>query len=90
MKIATERVTLQIADGTSMNAYTARPAEEGRFPGILVFQEAFGVNAHIRDITERIAEKDMSLLRRSYSIAQPQGLRAAIPTEPPSCPTCRR
>ena len=57
MKIATQRVTLQVADGTSMNAYTARPAEEGKFPGILVFQEAFGVNAHIRDITERIARE---------------------------------
>jgi carboxymethylenebutenolidase len=57
MKIATQRVTLQVTDGTSMNAYTARPAEEGKFPGILVFQEAFGVNAHIRDITERIARE---------------------------------
>jgi carboxymethylenebutenolidase len=57
MKIATQRVTLDVEDGTSMNAYTARPAEEGKFPGILVFQEAFGVNAHIRDITERIARE---------------------------------
>src|SRR5438270_836039 len=26
------------------------------YPAILVFQEAFGVNAHIRDVTERFAE----------------------------------
>jgi carboxymethylenebutenolidase len=57
MKIATQRVTVEVSDGTSMNAYTARPAEEGKFPGILVFQEAFGVNAHIRDITERLARE---------------------------------
>lgn len=57
MKLATQKVTLEVADGTSMNAYTARPAEEGKFPGMLVFQEAFGVNAHIRDITERIARE---------------------------------
>lgn len=56
-KLATQRVTLQVADGTSMNAYTARPAEDGKFPGMLVFQEAFGVNAHIRDVTERIARE---------------------------------
>ena len=55
--IATQRVTLQVADGTTMSAYTARPAEDGKVPGILVFQEAFGVNAHIRDITERIARQ---------------------------------
>jgi carboxymethylenebutenolidase len=57
VKIATQKVALEVADGTSMNAYTARPAEEGLFPGMLVFQEAFGVNAHIRDVTERIARE---------------------------------
>jgi len=56
-KIATQRMTLQVDDGTSMNAYVARPAEEGKFPGMLVLQEAFGVNAHIRDVTERIARE---------------------------------
>jgi len=56
-KLTTQRVTLEVADSTMMNAYVARPAEEGKFPGILVFQEAFGVNAHIRDITERIARE---------------------------------
>jgi carboxymethylenebutenolidase len=56
-KIATQRVTLQVDDGTSMNAYVARPAEEGKFPGMVVLQEAFGVNAHIRDVTERIARE---------------------------------
>jgi carboxymethylenebutenolidase len=56
-EITTEKVTLKVADGTSMNAYIARPAESGKFPGMLVFQEAFGVNAHIRDITERLARQ---------------------------------
>ena len=56
-KLATQKVTLQVADGTTMNAYTARPGEEGKCPGMLVFQEAFGVNAHIRDVTERIARE---------------------------------
>ena len=53
----TKKVTIEVADGTTMNAYTARPSEEGKFPGMLVFQEAFGVNVHIRDITERIARE---------------------------------
>lgn len=56
-KIATQKITLDVSDGTSMNAYVARPAEPGEFPGMLVLQEAFGVNAHIRDITERIARE---------------------------------
>jgi carboxymethylenebutenolidase len=56
-KIATQKITLQVADGTTMNAYVARPEDQGKFPGMLVLQEAFGVNAHIRDVTERIARE---------------------------------
>lgn len=55
LEIHTERVTvpngnLQIA------SYLATPTSEGHYPGIIVLQEVFGVNAHIRDITERIAK----------------------------------
>ena len=55
--ITTEEVSLKVADGTEMNAYVARPSDEGKRPGVLVFQEAFGVNAHIRDVTERFARE---------------------------------
>ena len=47
--------TLEVRDGTQMNAYVASPGESGSYPGLLVFQEAFGVNAHIRDVTRRFA-----------------------------------
>jgi carboxymethylenebutenolidase len=64
VKLAEERAThpvkdatvrLQVSDGTQMNAYIARPKEGKPHPGLLVFQEAFGVNAHIRDVTSRFA-----------------------------------
>ena len=55
--IRTENVTLQVSDGTSMNAYVATPTEGAKAPGLLIFQEAFGVNAHIRDVTERFARE---------------------------------
>jgi carboxymethylenebutenolidase len=55
-EIATENVSLTVSDGSVMNAYVARPARPGKHPGILVFQEAFGVTAHIRDIAERFAK----------------------------------
>jgi carboxymethylenebutenolidase len=38
-----------------MAAYVARPSAPGRHPGLMVFQEAFGVNSHIRNVTERFA-----------------------------------
>ena len=49
-----EWVELTADDGTALRAYVARPAGPAR-RGLLVFQEAFGVNAHIRDVTGRFA-----------------------------------
>ncbi|HEU4698644.1 MAG TPA: dienelactone hydrolase family protein [Gemmatimonadales bacterium] len=46
---------LGVADGTTMRAWVARPAGPGPHPGLLVLQEAFGVNAHIRDVAGRFA-----------------------------------
>jgi carboxymethylenebutenolidase len=57
MEIRSEYVTLDVSDGTKMQCWVARPAKQGRYPGLLVFQEAFGVNAHIRDVTERFARE---------------------------------
>ena len=51
-----ENVTLQVADGTKMNCWAVSPAGDTKLPGLLVFQEAFGVNAHIRDVTQRFAQ----------------------------------
>lgn len=39
-----------------IDAYLAAPASEGTFGAIIVVQEIFGVNSHIRDVTERIAK----------------------------------
>src|SRR5438105_11169591 len=50
-----EWVELAVGDGTSMRAYVARPAGPSPSRGLLVFQEAFGVNAHIRDVAGRFA-----------------------------------
>jgi carboxymethylenebutenolidase len=55
--ITTEWVSIEVGDGTKMEAYVARPAGDGPHPGLLVIQEIFGVNAHIRDIAERFARE---------------------------------
>lgn len=57
MEIRSEYVQLTVNDGTTMRAWTARPKDEGEFPGLLVLQEAFGVNAHIRDVAGRFARE---------------------------------
>jgi carboxymethylenebutenolidase len=48
-------VTIDTADGP-MGAFLASPDGAGRQPGLLVCQEAFGVNEHIRNVCRRFAE----------------------------------
>jgi carboxymethylenebutenolidase len=50
-------ITLNVEDGTFMNAYTRMPEGKGPFPAIIVLQEAFGVNAHIRSVCERLTKE---------------------------------
>lgn len=56
MPIKTESVNIPVADGTTMRGYLARPEGVPR-AAIMVFQEIFGVNEHIRDIAERFAKE---------------------------------
>lgn len=56
-EIVTDNIALNITDGSSMSAFVAQPADNNEHPGILVFQEAFGVNAYIRDIAMRFAKE---------------------------------
>jgi len=48
---------VQVPNGDLLlDAYLAQPAAPGNYPGVVVIQEIFGVNAHIREVTERIAD----------------------------------
>jgi carboxymethylenebutenolidase len=56
MKDPGEWVELSVSDGTAMRAYVVRP-KRANGAGLIVIQEAFGVNAHIRDVAERFAQE---------------------------------
>lgn len=47
-------IRVEAADGHTLSAYVARPDGEP-LGGLLVLQEIFGVNAHIREVTENFA-----------------------------------
>jgi carboxymethylenebutenolidase len=51
-----QKVDLKVADGTTMSAYVAGAAQAAERPAILVLQEAFGVNSHIRNVADRFAQ----------------------------------
>ena len=54
MEIRSEMIQVA-APGGSMPAQLARPAAAGRYPGVIVVQEAFGLNGHIKAVAGRLA-----------------------------------
>ena len=50
-------VNLKVSDGTDMECYTSIPQNAiGKTnPGLILLQEAYGVNHHIRDVADRFA-----------------------------------
>lgn len=43
-------------EALAIEAYLAAPVEAGTFPSVIIIQEIFGVNAHIRNVVERVAQ----------------------------------
>ena len=54
MEIRSEMIEVA-APGGRMPAQLARPTATGRFPGVIVVQEAFGLNGHIKGVAGRLA-----------------------------------
>ena len=56
MEITTRTVDVA-GDGGPMPIYVAEPTSGGGYPVVIVFIEAFGVNDHIKDVTNRFAQE---------------------------------
>lgn len=52
--VRTETVSITSGD-LDVPAFLAEPSRPGRFGGVVVIQEVFGVNSHIREVAERLA-----------------------------------
>ena len=66
MEIVTERVQIPLEGGGPMGGYLARPQGGGPHPSVIVFMEIFGINSHIRDVTERVAREGYVALAPDY------------------------
>jgi carboxymethylenebutenolidase len=66
MEISTERVSIPLAAGGSMGGYLARPNGDGPYPAVVVYMEIFGINSHIRDVTERVAREGYVAIAPDY------------------------
>ena len=53
--MVSEFVTLTTDDGAEVDAYYAKPAGEGPFPGVVVIQHIMGVDEWIMEVCRRFA-----------------------------------
>ncbi|MEE2673310.1 MAG: dienelactone hydrolase family protein [Myxococcota bacterium] len=65
MTIETERVQIS-SDGGQFGGYVARPEGDESLPAVIVYMEIFGVNSHIRDVTERVAAEGYVAIAPDY------------------------
>jgi carboxymethylenebutenolidase len=65
MELRSERVRIPVGGGT-MGGYFVRPADSTPRPGVIVYMEIFGVNAHIREVAERVAREGYAVLAPDF------------------------
>ncbi len=67
--------TIVSHDVDLVKGYMARPMADGRYPGIVVIQEWWGLDEHIRDVTRRFA-------RQGYIAIAPDLFHGDVVNEP--------
>jgi carboxymethylenebutenolidase len=60
-----ETVRLKAGDGHELDAYVSSPSDEP-IAGLVVIQEAFGVNRHIRSVTDSYAKDGFLTVAPSF------------------------
>jgi carboxymethylenebutenolidase len=74
--------TIQVPAGNlQIDAYLAKPTSPGSYPGIIVLQEIFGVNVHIREVTERIAQQGYVVIAPALFQRQAPGFETGYTPE---------
>ena len=72
MNLRTERVEIPVSDGTTMSGFLVIPEGEEKRPGLLILQEIFGINDHIKDVAQRFA-------REGYVTFAPDSFHRQVP-----------
>ncbi len=80
VSISSKWVKVQNKD-LAIDAYLAMPETSGVYPGVVVIQEIFGVNEHIRDVTERLASEGYVAIAPAIYQRQAPGFEVGYTTE---------
>ena len=73
METTSTMVKVKAADG-DMSAFLARPAGAGKQPAVIVVMEAFGLNAHIKEVANRIAAEGLVALAPDIYYREPNAV----------------
>lgn len=76
-----EHITLTASDGHTLGAYLATPAEGPVKGGVVVVQEIFGVNAHIREVCDWFAQAGYEALAPALFDRQQPGFESGYSEE---------
>ena len=82
--LADGMVDVRTADGRTMPAYYARPAQGSKFATVIVVQEIFGVHEYIKDTCRRLAKIGY------LAVAPELYFRQGNPAAAPDIPTIQR
>lgn len=63
------------ADSTTLDGYLARPSDGMPHPGVILIQEWWGIEPHIKELTDRLA-------RAGYVVLAPDLYHGRVATEP--------
>lgn len=72
--IRTSHVDLKV-NGDGAYAYVAQPDDDARHPGVVLIQEWWGIEAHVRDLAQKLATE-------GFVVAVPDLYHGKIATEP--------
>lgn len=79
---AIETKTIEVNSGDiTLPVYVAMPSGAGPFGAVVVLQEIFGVNSHIRDVTDRIAKEGYVALAPALYHRQAPGFETGYTAE---------
>src|SRR5689334_23098521 len=73
MEVVSEQVNVH-SGNESVPCHLARPATGGPYPGLVVVMEAFGLNAHIKSITDRFAAEGFVAIAPNLYFRQPNNV----------------
>ena len=66
MSLKTERIEIPTSAGGTMGGFLSRPDSDEILPAVIVYMEIFGINSHIRDLTERVAQEGFVAIAPDY------------------------